>query len=168
MCRYRVPGFATQLFLYHFDDVVWHEWFPVVPLDVPGWHETGFAAQIAGELAAVVVLNTNRVPGIFEDVQNCVAVQRHEPADLELMGRNALLGEDLTGVFNSSITPLVEPQPINVTSASRGHHSTAEARGLDAGNLAHALFHQGAALWRVREFVADQDASFIVFVAVCV
>ena len=38
-------------------------------------------------------------------------------------------------------------------------------RGLDAGNFAHALFHHGAALRRVGEFVADQDAVFIVLVA---
>src|SRR5437660_881742 len=37
-------------------------------------------------------------------------------------------------------------------------------RGLNSDNLPHALFHHGATLDRVGEFVADQHAVFIVLV----
>src|SRR5260370_10411197 len=94
MCRYGELGLAIQLFSYRFDNVVGHEGFPIVLADAPVRHEAGFAAQVAGELAAVVVFHDDRVPRASEDVQNCVAVQRHEPADLELIGWNALLCED--------------------------------------------------------------------------
>src|SRR5712691_1438380 len=162
MCRYRELGFANKLFLYCFDDVVWHEWFPIVLSYIPIRHEAGFAAQVASELAAVVVLYDDRAPRAFEDVQNRVAVQRHEPADLELVGRNALLGEDLTGLLNHSLGRApADQRDIGIARTpqlGRGN------RDLDAGNLPHALFHHGAALCRIREFVADQDAIFIVFV----
>src|SRR5258708_2606387 len=101
MCRYRQLGFATQLFLYCFDDVVRHKWFPVVLADVSIGHEAGFAPQVAGELAAVVVLDDDRVPRAFQNLENRRAVQRHQPADLELIGGNALLSQD----FAAFLTP---------------------------------------------------------------
>ena len=91
MCGDRELGCALQLFLYRFDDVVGHEGFPIVLSDMPVWYEAGFAAQVTGELAAIVVLHNDRVSNVFENVENRVAVQRHEPADLELIGRDALL-----------------------------------------------------------------------------
>src|SRR5229473_2330158 len=103
MCGYREFGLATQLFFYRFDNVVGHEGFPIVLSDMPVRHEAGLAAQVAGKLAAVVVLDNNRMPRAFEDVENRVSVQRHEPANLELIGRNALLGEDLAGLLDHSL-----------------------------------------------------------------
>src|SRR5258708_24348771 len=100
MCRYRELGFATQLFLYCFDDVVRHEWFPILLSYVSISHEAGFPSQVAGELAAVVVLHNDCVPRVFQNFENRVAMQRHEPADLELVGRNALLGEDFAGLLD--------------------------------------------------------------------
>src|SRR5258708_38397539 len=102
MCGYRELGLSTQLFFYRFDNVVGHERFPVVLSDIPVRYEAGLAAQVAGELAAVVVLHNNRMPRAFEDVLNRVAVQRYEPANLELIGRNALLGADLAGLLDHS------------------------------------------------------------------
>src|ERR1700687_595805 len=102
MCGYRQLGLATQLFLYCFDDVVRHERFPIVLSDIPVWHEAGFAAQVSGKLAAVVVLHNERVPSIFEDLQNFIAVERPEPAYLELIGGNALLSEDFAGLLDSA------------------------------------------------------------------
>src|SRR5258708_11776335 len=66
MCRYRDLGFATQLFLYCFDDVVRHEWFRIVLSDVSIWHEAGFAAPRACELAAAVVLHNACLPRVFK------------------------------------------------------------------------------------------------------
>src|SRR5580692_12224346 len=57
MCRYREPGLAAQLFSHRFDNVVGHERFPIVFSDISVGHEAGFAAQVAGELAAVVILH---------------------------------------------------------------------------------------------------------------
>jgi len=64
--------------------------------------QSWFAAEIAGELAAVVVLYNDRVTCVFQNVEDRIAVQRHKPPDLKLIGRDALLGEDLTGLFNHS------------------------------------------------------------------
>src|SRR5215472_1775242 len=47
-------------------------------------------------------------------------MQRHEPADRELIGRDSLFVEDLTSFLDNS---LVDPQPIKLTPASRGPNS---------------------------------------------
>src|SRR5260370_37256696 len=103
MCGYREVGFAPHLLFYRLDNVVGHEGFPIVLSDMPVRHEAGLAAQVAGELAAVGVLHNNRVPRALEDVDNRVAVERDEPADFELIGGNALLGEELAGLLDQSL-----------------------------------------------------------------
>src|SRR6266849_8598811 len=117
MCGDRKFGLPAQLFLHRFDDVVRHEWFAIVLADVSARDVAGFATQITGELAAVVVLYDDRVPRVFQNVKNHLAVQRHEPANLELVGRNSLFAEDLASLLDHSFGG---PQPINVTSALRG------------------------------------------------
>src|SRR5882724_261848 len=95
MCRngkFRLPA---QLFLHRFDDVVRHERLSIVLADISARDVAGFATQITCELAAVVVLYDDRVPCVFQNVKNRLAVQRHEPANLELVRRNALFAEDL-------------------------------------------------------------------------
>ena len=54
-------GFAGQLLFHAFDNVVRHERFAVVLADVAVRVEAGLAAEIAGELAAVVVLDDDDV-----------------------------------------------------------------------------------------------------------
>src|SRR5260370_5583793 len=61
----RELGIPGQLFLHRFDNVMRHEWLPIVLADVPVRHEAGFTAQVAGKLAAVVVLHDDRVPRAF-------------------------------------------------------------------------------------------------------
>src|SRR6267142_4634594 len=102
MCGNGKSGRAAQLLLYRFHNMVRHERLPVVFSDVSVRHITSFAAQVAGELAAVVVLHDDRVTCVFQNVEDRVAVQRHKPADLKLIGRNALFGEDLASFFNHS------------------------------------------------------------------
>src|SRR5216117_2456885 len=121
MCRNRKFRLPAQLFLHRFNDVVRHERFSIVLADVSARDVAGFATQITGELTAVVVLHDDRVPRVFQNVKNRLAVQRHEPANLELVRRNTF---SLRISQASSITPLVDPQPINVTSASRGPHNS--------------------------------------------
>src|SRR5207248_1467556 len=155
-------GLPTQLFFHGFDNVVRHERFAIVFSDMSVRHVAGFTAQVAGELTAVVVLHDDGVPRVFENVENRLAVQRYQPADLKLIGRNALLGEDFAGLFD---------YPHGRSPADQSDLGIARTRqrrrrncGLNAVRLPHTLFHHGAALRRVSEFVADQDAIFVVFV----
>src|SRR6266566_3105086 len=98
--RNRKFGLPSQLFLHCLHNVVRHERFSIVLADVPVRRVAGFAAQVAGELAAVVVLHYDRVPRAFQNVDNRLAVQRDEPADLKLIGRDPLLTEDLAGFLD--------------------------------------------------------------------
>src|SRR5207253_7684473 len=95
MCRNRKFRLPAQLFLHRFDDVVRHERLSIVLADVSARDVAGFATQITGELAAVVVLYDDRVPCVFQNVKNRLAVERHEPANLELVSRNSLFAEEL-------------------------------------------------------------------------
>jgi hypothetical protein len=74
-----------------FDDVVGHEGFAVVLADVAVGDEAGFAAEVARELAAVVVLDDDGAFGIVELIEDGFAVERNEPANLQLVGGNSLL-----------------------------------------------------------------------------
>src|SRR3989442_13357861 len=118
MCRngkFRLPA---QLFLHRFNDVVRHEWLSVELADVSARDVAGFATQITGELAAVVVLYDDRVPCVFQNVKNRLAVQRHEPANLELVRRNALLAEDLAGLLDHPFGgPPADQRNISITRA---------------------------------------------------
>ena len=102
MGRHGQSRLAGELFLHRFDNVVRHERFAVVLANVSVGDEAGFAAQVAGELAAVVVLDDDGVACALQNVDDRVAVQRDEPADLQLIGRNALLVRSSQA---SSITP---------------------------------------------------------------
>jgi len=99
----REPGVAPQLFLHRFDNVVGHKWFPIVLADVAVRHKTGLTAQVAGKLSAVIVLDDDGVASAFENVDNGVTVQRDQPANLQLIRRNTLFGENLTGFFDDSL-----------------------------------------------------------------
>src|SRR6476660_5559241 len=57
MNRNRKAGLAGQLRFHCFDNVVWHERFTVVLANVTVRGKTGFAPEITGELAALIVLN---------------------------------------------------------------------------------------------------------------
>src|SRR6266852_4242577 len=78
--------FPRELFFHCFHNVVWHERLAIVFADVAVWHKAGFAAEITGKLPGVVVLDDDGVPRILQNLENRLAMQRHEPADLELIG----------------------------------------------------------------------------------
>src|SRR5260370_3395287 len=88
-----------QLFLHCFHNVVRHEGFAVVLANVAVWHKAGFASQVARKLAAVVVLHDDGLARVPQNLQNRIAMQRHDPADLQLIGRDSFLIEDLAGFF---------------------------------------------------------------------
>src|SRR6516162_10708060 len=105
------------------------------------------------------------MPRIFQNVEDCLSMQGHQPADLKLICRNALLGKYLARLFDYSFCRPPTDQ---------GHLGIQAARQLRRSNcsrnthyFAHALFHHGTALGWIREFVTDQDTVFIVFVASC-
>src|SRR2546426_446653 len=155
----RLPA---ELFLYGFDNVVRHERLAVVLANVAVGDKAGFAAQVAGKLAAVVVFDDDGVPRAFQDFENGFSMQRHKPADLELIGRDSLLAEDFTGFLDD---------PFRRAPADQGDIGVARTQqrgprngGLNADYLAHALFHHGAALDGIGELVADYYAVFLVFI----
>src|SRR5215475_8508442 len=101
--RNRELRLAAQLLLHRLDNVMGHKWFPIVLSDVTVSYETGFTAQVAGKLSAVIVLDDDGMSSIFENVNNGVAVQRHQPANLQLIRGNALFGQNLTSFFYHSL-----------------------------------------------------------------
>src|SRR5580704_2977707 len=65
---------SAQLLFDCFHNVVGHKGFTVVLADVPIGHETRFAAQVAGELATVVVFDNDGVARTLQDLSDRVAV----------------------------------------------------------------------------------------------
>src|SRR6266446_5665220 len=89
-------------------------------------------------------------------------MQRHKPTDLQLIGRDSFIIEDLAGFLDYTFRR---------TPADQGNIGVARTRqrwrrhcGLNSSHLAHALFHHDAALDRISEFVADQHAVLHMFV----
>src|SRR5579859_2778850 len=152
----------AQLFLHGFHDVVGHEGFAVVLADVPVGNEAGFAAQVAGKLSAVVVLHNDGVARVAQNVENSIAVQRNEPAYLQVIGRDALLAQQFAGLFDYALGRA--PADQGDIGIGRPLQLGWWDRGRDALHLAHALFHHGAALDGVGVLVADQHAIFIVLI----
>src|SRR5215469_17299057 len=99
----REPGLAAQLLLHCVDNVVWHKWLAIVLSYVAIRHETGLTAQVAGKLSAVIVFDDDRKASVVENVNDGVAVQWHQPANLQVIGGNPLVGQNLTGFFDHSL-----------------------------------------------------------------
>jgi len=91
------PG---ELFLHRLDNVVRHERFAVVLADVAVRDKTGLAAQVARKLAAEIIFDDDGVPRVFQNLKNGFTMQRHEPANLQLIGGDSFLIEDLAGFLD--------------------------------------------------------------------
>src|SRR5271169_4664578 len=89
-----------ELVLHCVDNVMGHERFAVVLANVPVGHKAGFTAQIARKLAAVVVLDDDGVARASQDFENGFAMQRHEPADLELICSDSLVVEEFSSLLD--------------------------------------------------------------------
>ena len=89
-------------------------------------------------------------------------MQGNEPADLQLVGNNSLLGQQLARFLDDALGRSPADQ---VTSASAGLAAWRLHRSFNAGDFAHPFFHHGAAFHGVGVFVADEHAIFIVLVA---
>ena len=154
---------ARKLLLDRFHDVMRHEGLSVIFANVPVGDKAGLAAQIAGELPTVVVLDNDGVARALQQVEDRVPMQRDEPSYRQMIGGDTRLPQKLAGLVNHP----VGRAPADQCDVRVGR--TLELRRWDRGrnaiHLAHALFHHGAALDGVRVFVADQHAVFIVLVA---
>ena len=102
----RERGLTAQLFLHRVDDVVGHKWFAIVLPDMAVCYKTGLTAQVAGKLSAVIVFDDDRMASLFENVEDHVAVQWHQPTNLQLIGGNTLFRQNLHA---SSMTPWSTP-----------------------------------------------------------
>src|SRR5262245_38958382 len=71
------------------DNVVWHEWLAVVLADVTVPREAGFAPEITGELATVIVLNHYDILTARKNGADFRRMQRHNPFNGELIGHDA-------------------------------------------------------------------------------
>src|ERR1700745_1403945 len=80
-----------------------HEGLAVVFANVAVRHKASFAAQVARTLPALVVLYDDGVPSIPQENQNRFPMQRHKPADLQLVGRDSLLVKDFAGFLDHSL-----------------------------------------------------------------
>src|SRR5213596_4413108 len=89
MDRDRKAGLASQLRSYCFDNVVWHKRLAVVLADVTVRGETGFAPEITGELATLIVLNQDHILTAPENGADFRRMQRHNPFNGELNGYDA-------------------------------------------------------------------------------
>src|SRR5712691_2290055 len=157
--EFYLPG---ELLLHGLHNVVRHEGFAVVLADVAVGHEAGFAAEVARKLAAVIILHDDGVPRVFQNFENCIAMQGHQPADLQLIGGNSLLIENLAGFLDHTFRGTPADQ-CNIGFARPPQHRRRNG-SLNADDFAHALFHHRASLDRIGEFVANQYAVFHVFV----
>src|SRR5437588_3920357 len=80
-----------------------HERFPVVLADVTLRVESGLAPEIAGELAAVGVLNHNHIL-LPKDPADLRGVEGNDPSNLKLIGHDAFFaGELLDGFANHAL-----------------------------------------------------------------
>ena len=70
---------AGQLLFDGFHNVVRHEWLAVVLADVTVRIETGFAPEITGELAALIVLNQDHILTAPDNGTDLRRVQWHNP-----------------------------------------------------------------------------------------
>src|SRR5215475_10345699 len=71
-----------------------HERLAVVLADVTVRRETGFAPEITGELAALIVLNNDDILTAPENGADFRRVERHNPFNGELIGYDALFARE--------------------------------------------------------------------------
>src|SRR6266481_1338873 len=118
--------------------MVRHERFAVVLANVAVRHKAGFAAQIAGKLAAIVVLYNDCVPRVFQNIEDSFAMQRYKPPNLHLIGGDTFVIEDIRGFLDYAVRRTPADQS-NVSVMWTGQRWRRHG-GLDPGHLAHALF----------------------------
>src|SRR5215469_13687168 len=144
MLRNREFGLATQLFFDCVDNMVGHEGLTIVLADMPVGDKTGFTAQVARELPAEIVLNDDRVTSLVENMGKGIAVEWHQPTNLKLICRDALLSQNLTGFLDDSVGRSPADQG-DVRLAWSLQFGRRNCRG-NASHLPHAFFHHSPAL----------------------
>src|ERR1700682_4613713 len=139
-----------------------HERLAVVLADVALRVKPGLAPEIAGELAAVSVLNNNDIL-LPKDPANLGGVAWNDPPDLKLVRLNAFFaGEFLDGFANHALgrTP-ADQRDRGVLGPEKFWRSDVVDGSL---HFPAAFLDHHPPLVRVGEFVADDRAVFVVLV----
>src|SRR6185437_5934161 len=120
MRRHRQRRRTRKLFAHRFRDVVRHKGLAIVLADMAVGDITRLRAQVARKLPAEVVLHNDGLLRALQQPHNLVAVQRHQPANLQLVGLDSLPRKLRARLADCSIG---RAHPIRVTSASAGPSS---------------------------------------------
>src|SRR5512141_702796 len=75
--------------------MMWHERLAVILANMTVGDDTGLRPQITRELAAVIVFDDDGFTTLYQSRNDRFAMQRHEPFDLQLIGRDAFLVRQL-------------------------------------------------------------------------
>src|SRR6266545_6575979 len=98
------PRLAGKLLFHGFDDVVRHERLAVVFANVAMGVEARLAAQVAGELAAVIVFDDDDLLALRKDAADLGGMKRDNPLDVKLIGHDAFFtGQLLDGFENDAL-----------------------------------------------------------------
>src|SRR5436190_20363404 len=139
-----------------------HERFAVVLADVTLGVESGLAPEIAGELAAVGVLNHNDIL-LPKDPADLGGVERNDPFYLKLVGYDAFFaGEFLDGFANHALgrTPANQSDGGILGPEKFWRGDVVDRRQ----HFAAAFLDHHSALVRIGELIADDRAVFVVLV----
>src|SRR5256714_10175896 len=139
-----------------------HERFAVVLADVTLRVEPGLAPEIAGELAAVSVLNYNDIL-LPKDPADLSGVEGNDPFYLKVVGHDAFFaGKFLDGFTNHALgrAPADESDS-GILGTEKLWRGDIVDRSL---HFAAAFLDHHPALVRGGEFVADNRAVFVVLV----
>src|SRR6184192_3711235 len=140
-----------------------HERLAIVLANVTVRREAGFAPEITGELAALIILDQDHVFAAPENGADLRRVQRHNPFNGELIGHDAFFARQFFHRFADYARGRAPTHQRDI-----GVLRTKELRRRDV--LDRALHFAGAFLYhhppflRVGEFIADKRAVFIVLV----
>src|SRR6266704_4563134 len=163
MDRDRKAGLASKLRFYCFDNVVRHKRLAVVLADVTVRGETGFASEITSELATLIVLNYNHILAAPENFPDFRRMQRHNPFNGELIGYDAFFACQFFHRLPDYARGRAPTPP-----RALGLLRTNEFRRRDvldrALHFAGAFLHHHPPLLRIRKFITDERAVFIMLI----
>src|SRR5262249_4149050 len=163
MDRNRKARVTGEVSFHRFDNVVRHERFAVVLAYVTVRGKTGFASEITGELATLIVLNNDDILTAPENSADFRHVQRHNPFDGELIGYDAFFAREFFYRFadyacGRAPTPQRDVGLLRANEFRR--HNVVDC----ALHFARAFLHHHPPLLWIGEFITDERAVLIVLV----
>src|SRR5438477_5061578 len=139
-----------------------HERFAIVLADVALREEPSLAPEVTGELAAVGVLNNNDIL-LPKDAADLSGVERNNPLYLKLVGHDSFFAGEFFYRFADHAVGRTPPDQRDgrVFGAEKLRRGDIVDRSL---HFAATFLDHHTALVRVREFIADERAVFVVLV----